>query len=82
MGGSVHLCHSACLVSKLVNVITSDIIVASSNSVCGFLLARSRMSAYMGHLDLFSRSQQPGVAFRSLWSSFLYEIIMDNKNVI
>ena len=37
----------------LVNTITDP---ASPNLVCGFFMGRSRMSSYLGHLDLFSRS--------------------------
>ena len=41
----------------LVNAITCELIdPASPNLVCGFFTVRSRMSSYLGHLDLFSRS--------------------------
>ena len=63
----------ACPGRKLVNAITCEIFgLASPNSVCVSLLATSRMTSYMGHLDLISRSPQPAGASRTLWSSFLF----------
>ena len=56
---STHVC-----LGKFVNAIICEIIdLASPNSVCGSLLARSRMSSYIGHIDLLSRSPQPVVKF-------------------
>ena len=55
---------SVCVYGVFVNVITCEIIdLASPNSVRGSLLARCRMSLYMGHLDLLSRSPQPAGGF-------------------
>ena len=63
--GSYYGMGSVCLLSVqsgsvkfyLVNVITCEIIDPSSpNSVRGFFMGRSRMSSYLSHLDLLSRS--------------------------
>ena len=44
-------------VYQLVNAITCEIMdPASPNLVFGLIMGRSRMSSYLGHLDLLSRS--------------------------
>ena len=49
----------------LVNATTYEIIDPESpNSVCGFFMGRSRMSSYLGHLDLFSRSLRSSQCIR------------------
>ena len=72
----INYCVSVCVCPwKLVNVITCEIIdLASPNSVCKSLFARSRMSTYMGHPNLLSRSPQPeGASIHPCGKVYFYQ---------